>query len=160
MEALRIANSLFKEIQNEFSDITMELGTEYEHVDLAMEIPVQEGNTHCINLNLQGDELHLSVASFWCEWIPCTDAKVVANYKKAVIGYIRGDYRILEYSKGKRVYKSKLQAYENGKWSTVATSWGYLKDTFASMFSFAKKQTTVIQNIESSKGSILLKTAE
>ena len=160
METLRIANTLFKEIQNEFPDITIELDKEHKHVDLAMEIPVQEGITHGINLNLQNDELHLSVANFWNEWFPCTDAEVVADYKKAVIGYIRGDYRLLEYSKGKGVYKSKLQAYENGRWSTVATSFGYLKITFASMFSFEKKQTIVIQNAKCSKHSIHLKTGE
>ena len=140
METLRIASTVFKEIQNEFPDITMELDKEHEHVDLMMEIPEQEGITHGINLNLQNDELHLSVANFWCEWFPCTDAEVVADYKKAVIGYIRGDYRLLEYSKGKGVYRSKLQAYENGRWSTVATSSGYLRITFASVFSFEKSR--------------------
>ena len=160
METLRIASTVFKEIQNEFPDITMELDKEHEHVDLMMEIPEQEGITHGINLNLQNDELHLSVANFWCEWFPCTDAEVVADYKKAVIGYIRGDYRLLEYSKGKGVYRSKLQAYENGRWSTVATSSGYLRITFASVFSFEKKQTTVIQNAKCSKGSIHLEAEE
>ena len=134
MNPLQIAKTIFEEIQNEFPYISMEVNDNDKNVDLNVNIPEQRGVTCPINLNLQGDELHFAVSNFWCEWFPCTDPSVASNYKDTVIGYLKGESRILEHFKGEKVYKAKLQAPDKGgNWKTIATwstlSWPLSSET-------------------------------
>ena len=56
----KIAEKKFKEIQNDFPDLTMIIDYDNENLDLSMDIPKQNGIDFEINLNLQNeDELHL-----------------------------------------------------------------------------------------------------
>jgi len=139
MKNIDIAKKVFREIQNEFPHLTMQIKENYNYVELNVDIPQQKGIKQLINLNLQNnDELHLSVSNFWYEWFPCTEPDRVDDYKKAVIGYINGSYRIIEYFKSNVVYKAELQQPENNSWSTVAT-WSQLSWPF----SFNRTQVVV-----------------
>ena len=51
---------LFEEIRDAFPRLSVRLDQEPRHVDLNIDIPQQPGLTFDVNLNLQGDELHLS----------------------------------------------------------------------------------------------------
>lgn len=50
---------LFKEIRSAFPQLSMQLDHDPQHVELNVDIPKQPGLTFDMNLNLQGDELHL-----------------------------------------------------------------------------------------------------
>jgi hypothetical protein len=113
---------LFEEIRAAFPSLTMELQLEPPNVDLNMDVREQPGLTFAVNLNLQGDELHLSAGSFWLEWFPCTDPAIVAYYRGAVTGLLSGEYRILEHYVGTRVVKAQLQLPDGEAWRTIGTS--------------------------------------
>jgi hypothetical protein len=74
-----------------------------------------------INLNLQGDELHLSAGHFWVEWFPCDDLQKANRYIDAVSGLISGKYRILESYRLGRAVKAELQQPAGAGWATIAT---------------------------------------
>jgi hypothetical protein len=67
------------------------------------------------------DELHFSVEHFWLEWYPCTKPSRVSEYIAAVIGFLSGEYRVLEHYRGKRCVKAELQAPSDGGWQTIGT---------------------------------------
>ena len=141
MNELEIAKKVFQEIQDEFPGIRMEFDENDKNVDIKVDIPVQKGVSQAIYLNYQSnDELHFLVGNFWCEWFPCTNPDKVIEYKNAVIGYINGQYRILEHYKGKKPFKAELQSPNNGNWSTIAT-WGTMSWPF-----YFKKSQVVVQN--------------
>lgn len=116
--------TLFEGIQSAFPNLRMELRADHPHVDLMLDIPRQPGLVFDVNLNLQGDELHLSAGFFWLEWFPCTDPEIVARYRAAVIGLLSGEYRILEHHVGKRAVKAQLQRPDGDEWETIGTSSG------------------------------------
>jgi hypothetical protein len=117
-----IAISTFERIRAAFPALTMKLDLHHKQVDLAMDIPAQPGLTFDVHLNLQNrNELHLSASALWVEWFPCTDPKKVENYFEAVSGLLSGQFRILEYWRGSRAVKAKLQRPSNGGWKTVRT---------------------------------------
>ena len=116
--------TLFEGIQSAFPNLHMHVQGEHPHVDLMLDIPRQPGLVFPVNLNLQGDELHLSAGPFWLEWFPCTDSEVVARYRQAVVGLLSGEYRILEHLVGKRTVKAQLQRPDGEKWETIGTSFG------------------------------------
>ena len=141
-DTVEIAREVFGEILSTFPELDSN-----EHLDdyiFSVDIPKQDGLDFDLNLNLQNhDELHFSVSNFWCEWFPCTTPEKVAEYKKSVIGFIAGDYRVLEHFRGQRPWKAELQAPDNGSWVTVATRY---------MISWPvrwKKTHRVIQNAKS-----------
>ena len=113
---------LFEEIRAAFPALRMDLQQEPVHVDLSLDIPKQPGLDFAVSLNLQGDELHLSAASFWLEWFPCTNAEVMARYRDAVHGLISGRYRIVEHCVGTRAAKAQLQRPDGNTWQTIGTS--------------------------------------
>ena len=119
--------ALFQDIRAAFPTLAMSLDDSHEspHVDLNMDVPQQSGLAFAVNLNLQGDELHLSAGAFWVEWFPCTDPNVVARYYDAVTGLLSGRYRIQEYSIGKRPVKAEFQRPIAGGWKTI-TRWSNL----------------------------------
>jgi hypothetical protein len=133
--------TLFEGIECEFPNLHMQLQAVHPHVDLMLDIPRQPGLVFGVSLNLQGDELHLSAGSFWLEWFPCTDAKIVARYRESVTGLLSGEYRILEHYVGKRTVKAQLQRPVGEKWETIGTSSGI------GGFLPWRRSTRVLQNL-------------
>jgi len=116
-----IARGAFAEIQKAFPSLKM-IENQGEPVEISITMPVQPGLSHEVWLYLQNrDELHFSSGHFWCEWFPCTDADRVEKYLDAVIGFLSGKYRIIEFYRGERCHKAKLQEPESNSWRTVAT---------------------------------------
>ena len=115
---------LFEDIRDAFPRLRMRLDDNPDNVDLEMVIPQQPGLAFEINLNLQGDELHLSSGAFWLEWFPCTRQEIVEAYRDAVHGLITGSYRIREHHRGGRPFKAELQIPVAEGWQTIGTtSW-------------------------------------
>ena len=99
-------------------------------VELSVDIPVQTGLKHRINLNLQNvDELHFSVGSFWLEWFPCSDPAKVEAFVSAVIGFVSGRLRVLEHYRGARCVKAELQEPVQEGWRTIGV-WSKLHAPF------------------------------
>jgi hypothetical protein len=116
---------LFEEIRDAFPALSMRLDCEPAQVDLNMDIPQQPGLAFDVNLNLQGDELHLSAGVFWLEWFPCTRPNVVQAYREAVHGLVSGAYRIREQYRGRRPFKAELQRPRADGWETIGTWYGW-----------------------------------
>ena len=112
---------LFEEIRTAFPRLRMDLLLDHKHVDLMLDIQEQAGMDFGVNLNLQGDELHLSAGAFWLEWFPCTEQAVVAQYRDAVLGLLAGRYRIVESCIGPRPVHARLQRPDGENWETVGT---------------------------------------
>ena len=65
----QIALATFGSIRTAFPAFTMNLDLTPEHVDIAMDIPIQAGLLFDVSLNLQNrDELHLNASALWVEW--------------------------------------------------------------------------------------------
>jgi hypothetical protein len=94
----------------------------HDQVDALASIPVQPGIDSGVSINLQNsDELHLSVAHFWCEWFPCDDSTVLARFVDATAGFLSGRYRLHEQFVLRRCVRSGLQKPdERGSWKRVA----------------------------------------
>lgn len=121
MDTLPIAKNAIAEIQRRFPSqrIVEDQGVP---VELSFSIPVQAGVKHKVWLALQNnDELIFSVGSFQGEWFPCTDPARVKEFVEAVVGYLSGNYRILEHRRGAKCVKAQLQAPEGATWKTLST---------------------------------------
>ena len=116
---------LFEEIRDAFPQLSMRLDQASRDVDLNMDVPRQPGLAFDVNLNLQGDELHLSAGAFWLEWFPCTQPIVVDAYRQAVRGLLSGAYRIREHYRGRRPFKAELQKPGVDGWQTIGTWYGW-----------------------------------
>ena len=115
-----IARGVFAEIAESFPSLKM-VENHGEPVEISVTMPVQAGLSHEVWLCLQNfDELGFSVGHFYCEWFPCTKPRRVEEYLHAVIGFLSGEYRILEHYNGAKCYKAKLQKPEGDRWHTVA----------------------------------------
>ena len=79
---------LFTDLQSAFPHVEMKLERNHPHVDLNMDIPQQNDLKFTINVNLQGDELHLCAGHFWLEWFPCHNADVIRKFREAVYGLL------------------------------------------------------------------------
>jgi len=78
-----------EELRGRFPGLRIHVAMEPNpNVDALADIPAQPGLDFGFSINLQGDELHMNVASFWVEWFPCTDAKITAQFIDAVGGII------------------------------------------------------------------------
>src|SRR5258707_13538342 len=95
-----IALSTFGKIRAAFPALTMNLDLHPKNVDLEMDIPAQAELLFRVNLNLQGDELHLSASRFWVEWFPCTKPEKVDRYFEAVSGYCLENFVSLNTGEG------------------------------------------------------------
>lgn len=136
-----IAEKTFKEIQKHFPELTMIIDYEHEHVDLSMCIPKQSGIDFEINLNLQNDdELHISTSYIWCQLFSAESQKLVDFFYECVLGIIKGEYRILQFVKKDKIYKSILQKPNGEKWETIYREY----ERF--MFPWTKVSEIVIQN--------------
>jgi hypothetical protein len=116
---------LFEEIRDAFPELVMRLEHNPANVDINMDILQQPGCAFDVNLNLQGDELHLSAGAFWLEWFPCTRPDVVQAYREAVDGLLGGAYRIRERYRGGRPIKAELQKPHGTGWQTIGTWYGW-----------------------------------
>jgi hypothetical protein len=138
---------LFEEIREAFPQLSMRLDHDPANVDLNMDIPEQPGLTFDMNLNLQGDELHLTAGAFWLEWFPCTRPDVVQAYREAVHGLLSGMYRIRERHRGRRPFKAELQKPDQGGWQTIGTWYGWA-------WPFPRRSVEkIVQNVTSSSSS-------
>jgi hypothetical protein len=110
---------LFESIQHAFPQLTMRLERQHEHVELNMDIPRQPGLIFDVNVNLQGDELHLGAGPLWYTWFPCTDPQRVAEFREAVHGVLSGRFRIVEHLRGRRTVGAELQRPGHDGWEWV-----------------------------------------
>jgi len=115
-----IARGVFTEITKRFPSLQM-IENQDDPVEISIIMPVQPGLSHKVWLCLQNrDELGFKVGCFYCEWFPCTRSDRVDKYLDAVMGFLSGRYRILEYYRGTRCYRAKLQKPERDNWRTIA----------------------------------------
>ena len=112
---------LFEDIQHAFPQLTMTVDLHHPHVDLNLDILQQEGLRFDMNLNLQGDELHLTAGHFWLEWFPCDNQEIREDFREAVQGLLSGEYRVLESYRGRRAVKAQLQRPDGQTWKTIGT---------------------------------------
>jgi hypothetical protein len=138
----QIGLSTFERIRAAFPGLVMNLDlAPTAPVDLAMDIPAQEGLSFKIWLDLQGDDLTLSASRFSYEWFPCTKQKTVDGYVDAVSGLISGRFRILEHWRGRRTVKAQLQSPDDGKWASIATS-----ANISALIPWPPKKLRIVQN--------------
>jgi hypothetical protein len=118
--------AVFEGIQAAFPTLRMAVQVDHPHVDVNVDIVRQPGLAFDVNLNQQGDELHLSLGTFWLEWFPCSKPEVVAQYQEAVEGVLSGAFRILEHRVGRWPVKAQLQRPDGDGWETIGTTghWG------------------------------------
>ena len=114
---------VYTRIRDAFPNLQMDFYTDHPEVDLGLDIHKQKGMNFEVNLNLQGDELHLCAGHFWLEWFPCTDGDIVEKYTEAVMGLLSGEFRVLEHYRGTKAVKAELQRPERERWLTIG-SWG------------------------------------
>jgi len=121
------ALGIFRAIRDAFPHLEMEFAESIDRtgVDAELHIPAQASLRFDVNLNLQGDELHLNAGALWAEWFPITDAHVVARYEAAARGLLSGEFRINEHIRGGRAVKAELQEPVGSRWRRVA-SWSQL----------------------------------
>ncbi|MBK8161580.1 MAG: hypothetical protein IPK65_00045 [Gammaproteobacteria bacterium] len=118
---MAIARKAIAEIAARFPSLRM-IEEPEAPVELSFRLPVQPELNHEVWLALQNnDELHFSVSHFWLEWFPCTKPSRVDEYIAAVVGFLSGQFRVLEHYRGKRYVKAELQAPSNGCWKTIGT---------------------------------------
>lgn len=116
----KIAEDSFKNIQDFFPNLSMTWDYNDKNVHLSMDILKQNGLDFDINVNLQNnDELHISTSYIWCQLFSAESPDVVETFLNAVKGLISGEYRIQQFIKDNKVYKSLLQRPENDQWVTV-----------------------------------------
>ena len=128
-----IARKAFVEIASHFPSLQM-IEDKNAQVEISITIPVQPGLKQKVWLCLQnGDELHFAASNFWLEWFPCTNPERVKSFVNAVVGFLSGQFRILEHFRGTRCVKAELQAPKSDSWQTIGTRW-----KFALPFPFGK----------------------
>lgn len=113
------ALALFEGLQAEFPQLRMNLEREHIEVDFNVDIPVQPGLPFAVNLNLQGDELHLSAGFCWLSWSPTSDPVAVERYCEAVRCILAGTHRLVEHWAGGRAVRGEIQALVEGDWRTL-----------------------------------------
>jgi hypothetical protein len=119
-------------IRSKFPSLRTKLIAQPSQVDAMLEIPAQTGLAFPVSINLQGDELHLNVGIFWCEWFPCQKQEVCDRFVDAVCGLLSGAYRVVEYWRFGSALKAHLQKPDGDGWKRVSwhaklhvpVSWG------------------------------------
>ncbi len=94
-------------------------------LDLNLDIPRQRGLLFDVNLNLQIDEVFLEAGAFRGSWFPCGEESVRRLCRQEVAGLLSGDYRIVEFYRGKTATKARMQKPDGATWKTVKT-WSLL----------------------------------
>ena len=141
-----IARVVFAEIAKRFPSLQM-IENHNDPVEISITMPVQPGLSHKLWLCLQNhDELGFSVGEhFYIEFFPCTKTERAEEYLDAVSGFLSGNYRVVEHSRGRTCYKAKLEKPEGDRWRTVA-GWYRL---FGIPLSFKKKTLKELRNLGS-----------
>ena len=140
-KCFNIAEKTFKEIQNHFPELSMTMDYKHQYVDLSMDIPKQNGLDFEINLNLQNDdELHISTDYISCQLFSAESQELVDFFCENVRGIIKVEYRILQFVRNDKVYKSFLQKPNGEKWETIYR--GYQRFRFP----WTKVNRNIIQN--------------
>ncbi|MES2591437.1 MAG: hypothetical protein V4608_06100 [Bacteroidota bacterium] len=141
-----IAEDTFYKVKEKFPHLTMTLDYNDKNVDLRMDISKQDGLDFDVNLNLQNkDELHISTNFIWCQFFSADSSEVVQKFTDAVTGLIAGDYRVLQFVKINKVYKSFLQRPDKDNWVTV------YKHIHKLSFPWTRLEQNVIQNNKASR---------
>lgn len=120
-----IAKRIFRDIAARFPGLASELHEEAtQWADVRLELPRQSGLAFDVTLTLQnGDELMLAAGSlFTVSWFPCTDAEAAERFSNAAAGLLAGEHRIREHHRDGRAVKAELQSFEDGAWTTFASS--------------------------------------
>ena len=137
---------MFKELKNGFLNLTMIMDQDNENLDLSMNIPKQIGIDFEINLNLQNeDELHISTDYIWCQFFSADSEDLVNKFYESVIGIINGEYRILQFVRNDKVYKTFLQKPNGNNWETVYSGYERMR------MPWTKVKENIIQNKKESK---------
>ena len=112
--------SVFAEIAKRFPSLNM-VENHDDPAEISITMPVQPGLSYEVWLCLQNhDELCFSVGHFYIEFFPCTKPDRVEKYVDAVIGFLSGEYRILEHYRGGKCYRAQLQKPQGDHWRTIA----------------------------------------
>ncbi len=91
-------------------------------VELEIKFDLQPGLVFAVVATLQRDELCLSVGdSFFGEWFPCSDAKVVGDFLSCFEGVLSGQLRLIEFARDGSTFEAQLQDHATGHWKKVAT---------------------------------------
>ena len=111
-------------VRSAFPALQIELTSDHPYVDALAEIPAQPGLDFDVSFNLQNtDELHLNVARvFGAGWFPCGDAEVFDDFVSALLGVIRGEYRVVESYIGASASSAVLERAAEGRWKRVSRS--------------------------------------
>jgi hypothetical protein len=112
--------SIVEHIQGAFPQLVLHATFDHPHLDADVTIPQQPGLVFPMNINLQGDELHLSAGSLWVEWFPCTNPTIVAEFRDIVHGLLAGTFRIVEHDRAGVSVKADLQRPTAQGWQTIA----------------------------------------
>ena len=137
------AEKVFAKIFARFPNLQV-IENKDDPVEISYTFPVQEGLKYKVWLCLQNnDELHLGVENFWVSWFSCAYEEVVQKYEDAVIKFLSGENRIVEYYNGKRCAKAILQRFENGEWVNGAGS----LHAFSALGFWKRKTQKIIQSI-------------
>ena len=119
IDTLAIAKDAITRILAAYPQMVVNVNT-LAPVELSVDIPVQSGLNHAINLNLQNEgELQFNVGSFTLEWFPCSEHGKVEAFVNAVVGFISGRLRILEHYRGSRCVMAELQEPCQTGWMTI-----------------------------------------
>jgi len=131
----------FKTIQEVFPNLTMNIVYTHEQLDLSMDIPKQPGLDFNINVNLQNiDEIHISTKYIHCSFFSAKSQYIVDMFYQAVQGLINGNYRIVQFHKRGKLYKSLLQCFKDNEWVTANTEF------YKMSWPWTKYEKTIIQN--------------
>lgn len=134
---------IFTTIQERYPQLKMELHLEHRYVEIALDIPAQEGISLPLFLHLQYDELSLCAGACQLEWFPCTNAEVAGLYESAVRAILDGKWRVVESYRGGTCVSSVLESPQGTGWQREGTS-GNLLDMLTLCWLPEKKR--VLQN--------------
>lgn len=118
---LTIASDAINKIRSHFGDLEIIEEFNDKYLDLSFNIPRQLGLDFDINLNLQTDELHISMEFISASWFSIKSPEIVDLFIDTVKGLITGNYRIVQYWNKNKLIKCCLQKPAEAKWKNIAT---------------------------------------
>ena len=118
--------TLIDDLRAAFPRLDIKVQQDHAEMDLNIDIPRQGGLPFDINLNLQEDELHLSVGGFWHSYHPCNQPDVLQWFRETVAGLLSGSHRVVNHYRGRRLVAGDLERLEGGEWKTVTEGYRQL----------------------------------
>jgi len=117
---VEIAERAFAEIQAAVPHLTVgSRPTWARSDDIVLAYSRQPGLAFEVCCYLADDILHLTAHRFWGEWFPCHVPEVEKKYVQSVTSLLRGEWRLIEASRGDRVIWTKLERPDGNGWRTV-----------------------------------------